>query len=151
MRSDTLAGFENIGNVRLVILVQRRWHAEDYGLDLTDAAEVCRRGERAAADLLLNVGACDVLDVASAGVAIVDLGRVVIQAKNPDAGTGELQGERQADVAKADDGEVHHARPRIIPPERTAMHKICLGLKRSHRALPYPSGAVERRTPIRQD
>ncbi len=107
MRGDALAGLENVGNVRLAVLVQRRRHTEDHGLDFADAAEVRRRRKGAASRLLRDVGAVNVFDGAAAGVAVVDLGGVVIQAEDPDAGTGELQRERQADVAQADDSDIH--------------------------------------------
>lgn len=47
------------------------------------------------------------LDVTAAGIEGFNLGGVNVEPEHRDTGTGELQGQREADVTEADDGDVH--------------------------------------------
>ena len=91
IRRDGLAGDGDVGNIRLAVLVERRGHADDDGLDLLDAAEVGGGGEGSALHLLFDGGSLDMLDVAPAGVAVLDLGRIDVQAEDVHARAGELK------------------------------------------------------------
>jgi hypothetical protein len=107
VRGDGPAGFDDVGNIRLPILVERRRDANEDRIDLFDADEVGRGGETAAGPLLLDDGTVNVADVAAAGVAGVNLGGVDIKADDVDAGSCELQAEGQPDVAEANHSQTN--------------------------------------------
>src|SRR5258706_15736646 len=107
MWGDAGAGLEDVGNVWFTILVERRRHADDYGLDFLDLAEIARSVEAARFDLLYDGATLNMLDVALAGVAGLDLGRIDIQAKHPRAASGELQRQRQTDISQSNNGDFH--------------------------------------------
>jgi hypothetical protein len=64
--------------------------------------------EMSGGELLADRLRGDVLDVGTALREGVDLGRVDVNADNGSAGTAELQGQGQADVAEADDSDGFH-------------------------------------------
>ena len=74
-----------------------------------DDAEVGRRAQPAAGDEPRDVLAGDVGDVGLAPIDGVDLALIEVDAGRDEAGAGELDRERQADVAEADDADARGA------------------------------------------
>ena len=102
---------DDVGQVRLARVGQRRRDADDDGVGLVEPAEVDGRLEAALAHLAdRRVG--DVPDVALAPLEPLDLGRVDVEAQDGDPAVAEGAGQRQADVAQADDPDAHVARTR---------------------------------------
>ena len=108
VRGDGAARVGDVGDVRLAVLVQRRGHADDDGLDIGADREVVGGAEVAAPDLLGDALGGDVLDVALAGVHGLHLAAIHVDARNIHPRTGELQAERQAHVTQANNGDFVH-------------------------------------------
>ena len=109
VRGDGAARVGDVGDVRLAVLVQRRGHADDDGLDAGADREVVRRAEVPAPDLLGDALGGDVLDVALAGVHGLHLAAIHVDARNIHPRAGELQAERQPHVTQSNDGDFVHA------------------------------------------
>ena len=103
------AGVDDVGQVRLARLAQRRRHADDDGVGLGEAARIGGGLETAAADQLGDALGADVADVAFAAVELGDLVGVDVEAEHGIAAPGEGLGQRQADVAESDDGDTGRA------------------------------------------
>ena len=93
--------------VRLAVGVQRRRQADDVGVAVLRRGVVGRGADEALVDHGLERLAGDVLDVAAAGVDLVAARGHGLDADDLDAGLGEHHGQRQADVAQADDCDLH--------------------------------------------
>jgi hypothetical protein len=110
MRCDGTAGFQDVGDVGLAILVQRRGDADDDGIDFLDAGEIGRGLQATGGDFFADGVVGDVFDVGFSPVTSGDLLVVDVEAENGGAGTGELEAQGEADVTEADDGNVHKAK-----------------------------------------
>src|SRR5262249_10246189 len=78
--------------------------ADDDGVRLDEHGRVVGRLESAAGVQLRHAVVADVADVAVAFAQLGDLGSVDVEADDRIAAPGEGLGQRQADVAEADDG-----------------------------------------------
>jgi len=85
-----------------VVFAERRGDADHDGVHIADLLEVGGGGE---ASFLrgLDVLGLDAPDVGLAGVELIDFGAVDVEAGDAEAFSGEEQGERETDVAEADD------------------------------------------------
>ena len=104
MRSNGLRRVRDVAQVGFVILVQRRRDADDDGIHLGQARIVRRRLEALGAGLL-NLARQDADDVGPALGQGRHLALVDIEAGHPKLLLGVEQGQGQADVAQADDGD----------------------------------------------
>jgi hypothetical protein len=91
VRRDGLPGFDNVGDIRFSVLVQRCRHANQHRINLFDSGEIAGRGESTGSTLLLDCHRLDMSDVTSARVARIDLRLVNIEPKHVHFRTGELQ------------------------------------------------------------
>jgi hypothetical protein len=107
VEGDGVGGGADERQVGLAVSAERRRHAEQNGIALGEPVEI-RRGLRAAADERRPhplVG--DVADVARAAAELLGAVEIDVEADDVEAGLGEDQRDRQADVAQtdhADDG-----------------------------------------------
>ena len=107
---DRLDRVHDVGQVGILGLAQRRRHADVDRVHVAELAHVGRRAELAGLDARREIGFEHVRDVALAGVDLIDLRRVDVEAGDVEAGARELDDERQADVAEADDTDARLAR-----------------------------------------
>lgn len=107
MRRDRFAGFEDVADVRLTVLVEGGGHADQDGFDLGDAGEVGGGFEGAGFADRGDLRGLDMLDVGAARVDGVDLRRVDVEAEDGDLRLGEAEAERKPDIAETDDGDFH--------------------------------------------
>ena len=110
VRHDRPAGTLDVREVRLAALAERRGDADDDDVGLDEPRGVVGRREPAAAVQLGDALGLDVADVALALAKAVDLLGVDVEADDREAAPGEGLGERQADVAEADDDDARLAR-----------------------------------------
>ena len=87
------------------MLAERGRHADDDGVALGEAGEVGRRLDPAVAERLRDPLLADVADVGLAPPQRLGLPRVDVEADDAEARLLEEEGERQADVAEADDAD----------------------------------------------
>ena len=90
--------------------VERGRHADDDGVGLAEPVEVVGGLEPAARRIGADDVVADVADVALAAGEPVDLGGVGVEAEDGEPPLGEGPGQRQADVAEADDPDERPAR-----------------------------------------
>ena len=91
MPSDALAGVEDVGNVRLPILVQGRRNTDNDRVHFPDTTEIRGRRERARPHRLGHGFGGNVLDVTLALVKRVHFGRIDIQSQHGHTRAGELK------------------------------------------------------------
>ena len=99
------AGVEDVGKIGFAVLVEKGWNAEDHGLAFRDRREV---GGGLKAATFLEPRHCFGGNVANVGFSFIEfhnLRRIDINAGHLQPGLGELNGQRQADVAKANNGQ----------------------------------------------
>ena len=102
---DLPRGGEDVGDVRLFGLPQRRRHADDDGVARRELAEVGRRVQPLGRDGLAERLGRHVADVRFAAVDRLGLARVDLEADGAQALSRELDRQRQPDVAQADDAD----------------------------------------------
>ena len=109
---ERIGGIDQVGEVRFARARQRRRDADDHRVAGLELGVVARRLELAAERSQRLVG--DVLDVAAAGGERLDLARVGVEADHLVTHLGESDREGQADVAEADNPDLHgrDTRPR---------------------------------------
>src|SRR5215216_2808607 len=107
MRSDRLSSFNDVGNIRFTVFVQRRGHADDDRVHILNPREVGRRGESLALNRRLDRFRSDVLYITPAGTEGVHLPWINVQSEDGRPGAGELKREGQADVAQANNAYFH--------------------------------------------
>ena len=130
MRRDASTGIQHEGQIGRAIFFERRGNADENGLSgiwtlAADERKVGRGKKVTCADKFFDIRRRDVPDVAATGVERADFFRVNVQTDDTDAAARELQRERQADVAEADDGDGHG----VSLPELRAAQK-CFYAKR---------------------
>ena len=119
-RGDGLGRIDDVGEVRLARVGQRSRDADDDDVGLIQPLEVDRGLESVLAHLADHrVG--DVPDVAFAALEPGDLDRVDVEAQDRDPAVAERSGQREADVAQADDPDTH--RRRFDPPQKGFMQQ----------------------------
>ncbi len=94
MRGDRLAGFDDVGNIRLAILVQRSGHADDDRVDFANAGEIAARDKPSGIVFRGDRFALDVLDVAATAVERFDFGGIYVETDHGGAAMSELQRQR---------------------------------------------------------
>ena len=111
---DLLGGGDEDAQVGLALPRQRRRKRDEDGVGVAQLVVVRRRGDEAVFDERLQHVRRDVLDVALAGVELRDAVGVHVDEQHGLAGVGEGARERQADVARTDDGNVALHRVGIV-------------------------------------
>ena len=105
-RGDRLGRVDDVGEVGLAGLGQRRRDADDDDVRLVEPIERSRGLEALLAHLAdRRVG--DVADVAFALLELGDLRRVDVESEDGDPALGEGPGQGQADIAQADDPDAN--------------------------------------------
>jgi hypothetical protein len=94
----------DVGDVGVAALVERRRDADDHRVRLLQRVEVGGREELLALELLRELRARDVVDVALALRERVDALRVDVEADDLEPFLGEGEAERQSHVAEAEHG-----------------------------------------------
>ena len=102
-RGDGLGRVDDVAQVGLARLGQGRGDADDDGVGLVEAFEPVG-GLEAAGHLADDLGG-DVADVALAAAEPFDLGGVDVEAEDGESAVDEGPGQRQPDVAEADDAD----------------------------------------------
>ena len=97
---------EHDGEVGLPLPCQRGRDGDDDRVGLANGVVVGRRAQRSSLDERRDGLARDVLDIALASLDPFDLGDVDVDQHGCHPGLGEDLGERDADIAGADDGEL---------------------------------------------
>ena len=106
---DGLGRVDDIAQVRIARVGERSRHADDDDIGLIQPLKVDRGLESLLAHLADHrVG--DVPDVAFATLEPGDLDRVDVESQDRDPAVAERSGQRQADVAQADDPDTHGRR-----------------------------------------
>jgi hypothetical protein len=102
---DRLSRALDEGEVRLAVLSERGWHADEDRVDFGQPVEIGGRREQPALDQVRDNCGCDLADVGAARIERVDLRRVDVE---PDYAEAPLAGrprEGQPDIAEPDDAE----------------------------------------------
>ena len=108
-RGDGLGRIDDVAEVRIARFGQRGRHADDDDIGLIQPLEVDRGLESVLAHLAdYRVG--DVPDVAFAALEPGDLDRVDVESQDRDPAVAEGPGQREADVAQADDPDMNGRR-----------------------------------------
>ena len=100
VRRDRLHGSGHVAQIRLVVLVQRRGHANDDGIHAGDL-RVIGGGAEPGLLGLLNLGRKNAHDVGSAGIQGADFIGGDVEAGDAEALVAEQQRQGQADIAHA--------------------------------------------------
>ncbi len=98
-------GALHIADVRLLVLVERRGHADGDRVHLFDEREIRSGGKPAGLHHVFEGVAHDVADIIVPGVDGLHLFGLHVEADGAVAGLCELHGQRQADVAEAHDAD----------------------------------------------
>ena len=106
MRRHTLAGVENIRNIRLPVFVQRSRHANNDRLHFLDPAEIRGCAKPSGFYKASNTSRSDVFDVTPALINGRNLGRINVQSQNGGVGPRKLQRQGQPDVSQTYDRNV---------------------------------------------
>ena len=122
--ADVLHGAQDVGDVGVLGLGERRGDADVDDVGGRERREVAGGLEPAGPADLLELGGGHVLDVGAAFGEHADLLRVEIEAGDPEARLGELEGEGKPDVAEADDPDVRVARIDAIAKLVEAAHEL---------------------------
>src|SRR5438309_2522409 len=101
--SDLLDGGHDEGQVRVLRLPERGRYADVDRVEGPDHGEVARGREAPRIHLLGDLAVFEIHDVGSPPVDGVDLGAVHIDTGHVEPGTGELEGQRQSNIAEPDD------------------------------------------------
>ncbi len=109
MRRDRRRGPGHEPQVRLALARQWRRHADQQGITVPRRGEIRRRTKPAAGDDPLDPARGDVADVALAPVELLDLRGVDVESHHLVAGIAEGDGQRQPDIAEADDADLRLA------------------------------------------
>ena len=99
---DGAAGLLDVVHVRLAVFGERGWYAEDKGIRLFELLHVAGGVEAAGSDHFLDMLVRDVLEWRFAGIDAIDGVRIDIEAYNGSTAANELDSERKADIAQAD-------------------------------------------------
>ena len=99
-----LAEFDDVGQVGLAGVGQRRRDADDDGVGFSQAREVRGRLEPSGQHLRGSIRR-DVADVALAAPELLDLDRVDVEAEDRESACRERARQWQADVPEADDAD----------------------------------------------
>ena len=102
---DLAGRIVHVREVGFAVLAEWRRHADQYRVAVADAVEVGGGREAAACDRGGDARRADVLDIRLAAREGLDLLRVEIEADDREACLFEDQGQRQPDVALADDAD----------------------------------------------
>ena len=105
-RGDLLRRRHEDAQIGLALAGQRRRERDEDRVGVAQLVVVGRRGDEAGLDERPQNLRRDVLDVALPGVELRDAIGVDVDEQHGGAGIGEGASERQADVARADDGDV---------------------------------------------
>jgi hypothetical protein len=104
VRRHRLGGADHVRQVRLPHPVERGGHADDQRIGLAGQRKIgggAQAGGPGGPDRPVR----DVVDVAAPGLEPAHLGGVDVEADDADPRLGEAQGQRQADVAEAEDAD----------------------------------------------
>ena len=96
---DALRRRFHVADIRLLVRVERRRHANRDGVDVRDELKIARRTQAARFDLFLQGLADNVADIVVAGVDHVDLRLLHVEADRFIPCAREFHRQRQADVA----------------------------------------------------
>src|SRR5262249_42934573 len=88
---------------RVLRFSERRRHANVDRVEGCDCGEVAGGGEAPALHLLSDIAVVEIHDVGSSRVDGLGLGTVQVDTRHPEPGTGELEGQRQPNIAEPDD------------------------------------------------
>ena len=105
-RGDLLRRRDEDPQIGLALARERRRERDEDRVGVAQLVVVGRRGDEPGLDERLEHLRRDVLDVALAGVQLRDAVGVDVDEQHALAGIGEGASERQADVARSDDGDV---------------------------------------------
>ncbi len=103
---DLLGRLLDVGQVRVAAVVQRRRHADQQGVRLAQPPHVGGGHELAVGHVLGDPLGRNVLDVAAAGLELIDLGPINVEAHRLHTAGDEGADQRQADIAQADDAHL---------------------------------------------
>ena len=118
---DLLDRRDDVGEVRILRLAQRRRDADVDGVDVRQDREIGGGAEAAGLDHRRDVRRRDVADVGLALRQRVDLARVEVDADDRQPGLGELDRQRETDISEPDDPGLR--RPSLQPlDERPRVH-----------------------------
>ena len=98
-------GLLDIGKIGFAPLIERRGHADHHGVHFRQAREIVGRREMLGANVLLNLGAGDVPDIALAVVELFDFAGIGVEADDAVPGFGKAQSQRQSHVAASDNSD----------------------------------------------
>ncbi len=102
---DAFDGRRDVRHVGIFRLPQRRRHADVDRVEPGHGAEIGGRAQASRRHELGDFRRLDVGNVGRAAIDRIDLARVEVDAGGVEAGARELDGERQADIAEADDAD----------------------------------------------
>ncbi len=115
LEDDEVAGTErrgdrgqrgpHIGQIRCLVAIRRRRHADEHDIGPVEHRPVCRCGEPPGRDLRGEARVCDVLDVAPARVQRIGAFGVGVEADDREPGLRVRDCERQPDVAEPHDAD----------------------------------------------
>ena len=91
MRANPAPRFQDVRDIRLPVLIERRGHANNDRLNLPYPAEISGSFKASRRSFSGNRLFGDMLDVTSPRIDHFDLFRIDIETENVRAGTGELQ------------------------------------------------------------
>src|SRR6267154_4246849 len=104
MRSHGLCSRLDVTEVWLVEIIERRWNTDDHRIQITNLAVIGSSRETVLPSRL-NLRRRDADDVGTSLPQHRDLAVVDIKAGHSETLLGKQQGQRQTDVAKADDSD----------------------------------------------
>ncbi len=102
MWCDGLAGTDDETQVGLAVRGQRRRHADDDGIDVTDPGKIRRWYKTPALDHFAELFGGQVSNVGLTPLQHVDLGLIDIEADDAESGVGHRADQRQPDISQAD-------------------------------------------------
>lgn len=114
---DRFASLEDVGNVRLPILVQRRGHAEDDRRHFLHPPKIGGRRKSPGLHGIANGGRWNMFDIAATRIDRGHLCPVNVQPDDFHFVPGKLQAQRQPDITQSDDGNFHDLMARPFAPE----------------------------------
>ena len=106
---DGIARLEDVGNIRLAILVQRRRHTNDDRLDLAHARKIRRSRQALCLHHFTNRCRINVFNVTTPGVDGLDLRPIHVQTDHFHSVSGKLQTQRQPHVSQSNNSYFHNS------------------------------------------
>jgi hypothetical protein len=101
MWSNRSCGIQNEGEIGLAMIIQRSGYANKNGFHFGQSGGIGGGFQSIGIDLLGNAFRREMLQISFSCIDRIDLLLIEIEPKNRNPGSGELQGQGKADIAKS--------------------------------------------------